>query len=577
MGFAEPGFEAAAASTNDAESQRALAKLDSAISELKALTIASMLRQAIDALHAEDPKTGSEWALKALNHDPRSGMAWYVLAVAREKAGDFTHSIKAYESALALLPDQSEVANDLGRLAFRMGMKDLAEQLFRRYLEAHPDAYSTMNNLATAVRDQGRAAEAIEILRAAVKVAPADPMLWNTLGTVVSEQGDHPTAILFFDEALRLDPDFAQARYNRGNARLELGEAEAALADCEAGLGLARAEDDRAMMRLARSTIKIGLGRIGEGWDDYEARLDPQFAGATVFVADERPLWTPESPMRGQTLLVMGEQGLGDEVLFAGMLPEVAEALGPDGQLVLAVEERLVALFQRSFPSAEVVPHLTFRQHGRNFRAAPAAGDFARFDLWVPMASLLRRFRRRLEDFPAQTGFLTPDPDRVAHWRAALAAAPAGRKVGILWKSMKVESARARYYSPFELWAPVLKTPGITFVNVQYGDCDAEIEWARRELGVEIWTPPGIDLKQDLDDIAALTSALDLTLGFANATSNIAAAVGAPTWIISVPGAWTRLGTDHMPWYPQVRVFSPAKLGSWKATMATVADALANG
>ena len=87
-----------------------------------------------------------------------------------------------------------------------------------------------MNNLATAVRDQGRAAEAIEILRAAVKGAPHDPMLWNTLGTVVSEQGDHPTAIVFFDEALRLDPGFAQARYNRGNAQLELGDAAGALA-----------------------------------------------------------------------------------------------------------------------------------------------------------------------------------------------------------------------------------------------------------------------------------------------------------------------------------------------------------
>jgi hypothetical protein len=194
------------------------------------------------------------------------------------------------------------------------------------------------------------------------------------------------------------------------------------------------------------------------------------------------------------------------------------------------------------------------------------------------MASLLRRFRRRLVDFPgseqARAGFLTPDPARVAHWRAALAAAPAGRKVGILWKSMKVESARVRYYSPFELWAPVLRTPSVTFVNIQYGDCDAEIAWARAHLGVDIWTPPGIDLKQHLDDIGALTSALDLTLGFANATSNIAAACGAPTWIISVPGAWTRLGTDRMPWYPQARVFAPARLGRWDETMAEVAAAL---
>jgi tetratricopeptide (TPR) repeat protein len=577
MGFAAPAPEPALAAppaAGDADSSAALAKLEGAISELKALTIASMLRHAIGALRAEDAKAGSEWALKALNQDPQSGMAWYVLAVAREKAGDFTHSIKAYESALALLPDQSQVADDLGRLAFRMGMKDLAEQLFRRYLESHPDAYNTMNNLATALRDQGRADEAIEILRAGLKRNPADAMLWNTLGTIVSEQADHTTAIIFFDEALRLDPGFAQARYNRGNAVLELGDTEGALDDCEAALEIARADDDRAMMRLARATIKLALGRIGEGWDDYEARLDPQFAEATVFVVD-RPRWTPDSPMKGKSLLVMGEQGLGDEVLFAGMLPEVAEALGPKGRLTLAVEERLVSLFQRSFPAAEVVPHLTFRQHGRNHRAAPAVGDFERFDLWTPMASLLRRFRRRLEDFPAGAGFLTPDPARVAHWRAALATAPAGRKVGILWKSMKIASARARYYSPFELWAPVLKTPGVSFVNVQYGDCEPEIEWARRELGVEIWTPPGIDLKQDLDDIAALCAALDLTLGFANATSNIAAAAGAPTWIVSAPGAWPRLGTDHMPWYPQARVFTPERLGEWEATMSAVAEALA--
>jgi hypothetical protein len=286
-------------------------------------------------------------------------------------------------------------------------------------------------------------------------------------------------------------------------------------------------------------------------------------------------MWAPGIVIRGKNLLVMGEQGLGDEVLFANMLPDVLEALGPDGRMTLVVEERLVGLFQRSFPGTEVFPHLTYLQLGRNFRAAPALGDASRFDLWVPMASLLRQFRRRLEDFPARDRFLVADRDRVAHWRGVLETAPAGRKVGILWKSMRLDSARARYYSPFQLWAQVLKTPGVTFVNMQYGDCSAEIEWAARELGVEIWTPPGIDLKQDLDDIGALSCALELTLGFANATSNIAAACGAPTWMISIPGAWTRPGTDRMPWYPQARVFTPSALNAWDKTMAEVAAALA--
>ncbi len=103
----------------------------------------------------------------------------------------------------------------------------------------------------------------------------------------------------------------------------------------------------------------------------------------------------------------------------------------------------------------------------------------------------------------------------------------------------------------------MLNVPGVCFVNMQYGDCAEEIAEARARLGVEIWTPPGVDLKDDLDEVAALSCALDLLMGPANATSNIAAACGAPVWLISTPAAWPRLGTDRYPWYPTVRVFNP--------------------
>jgi hypothetical protein len=93
---------------------------------------------------------------------------------------------------------------------------------------------------------------------------------------------------------------------------------------------------------------------------------------------------------------------------------------------------------------------------------------------------------------------------------------------------------------------------------------------AKAELGLDIWTPPGIDLKNDLADLAALCCALDLTVGPANATTNIAAA-GAPVWLISTPGAWPRLGTDRYPWYPQVRVFLPDAYNQWAPVMAEVA------
>jgi ADP-heptose:LPS heptosyltransferase len=121
----------------------------------------------------------------------------------------------------------------------------------------------------------------------------------------------------------------------------------------------------------------------------------------------------------------------------------------------------------------------------------------------------------------------------------------------------------------------VLRQEGVTFVNLQYGDCAEELARAKAQFGVEIWQPPGVDLKQDLDEVAALCAAVDLTVGFSNASFNIAAAMGAPSWLITIPGSWPRLGLpDHYAWYPQVRVFGLEQFGDWGPVMARVGEAL---
>jgi hypothetical protein len=199
--------------------------------------------------------------------------------------------------------------------------------------------------------------------------------------------------------------------------------------------------------------------------------------------------------------------------------------------------------------------------------------DLETVDLWTPIGSLLRRFRRTVEAFPARERFLTPDRARVAHWTSTLAPLP-GLKVGLLWKSLLINSARHRFFSPFEQWAPILKTPGVSFINLQYGDCEAELAFARREFGVEIFQPQEIDLKQDLDDISALCCATDLVLGFSNATINLAGACGAPVWLMTVDGAWTRLGSEAYPWYPQARCFASSDYQDWTPVMGEVAQAL---
>lgn len=563
----------------EAGGKDALASLNAAVEELKALAIQPLLRRAIIALNKEDFEVGGKLAIEVLERDEENGVAWYLLGIARERAGDFPSSVKAYEAALRLLPTHAEVANDLGRLAYRMGMHEQAEKLFRHYVDHAPDRPEGINNLASVIRDRGRREEAIELLRAAIMERPDAHMLWNTLGTILIENGDLQSAFAFFNEAVRLDPKFGKARYNLGQVKLGLGDAAGALEDCDEAMKRVVTADDRAMMQLARSSYCLALSRLGDGWDDYEARFSPQFSDVTNFNID-RPRWKPGADISGKTFLVIGEQGLGDEVLFANVLPDVIRKMGPDGKLRIAVERRLVPLFQRSFPDAEVTAHTTHVWATRPLRSAPNT-DHSSVDLWTPIGSLMREFRRNLEDFPgpavppAREGFLTADPKRVAHWRRLLKTAPPGPKVGLLWKSLISKDARQRYFSPFDQWAPVVKTPGVSFVNLQYGDCSEELARAESEFGVKIWNPPGIDLKNDLDDVAALCCAMDQVIGFSNATLNLGAACGAPTWLVTTPAAWPRLGTDYYPWYPQTRTFCPVNTGVWAPVMDEISEALA--
>jgi tetratricopeptide (TPR) repeat protein len=500
------------------------------------------------------------------------------LAIARtlESEGRFDSALAAYSDAFERSAQDPVLASDIGRLALRLGEHAIAEQLFVIHLAADPASLDSRIHLAHALRELHRYDEAMAVLTPAIQDNPQEATLWAALGAVLTHRGRPAEALTFLDEALRLRPGAGALLYARGNALADLGDQVRAIADYAAAIE-ALPSADGARVRLAMALSKLAAGDLAGGWDDYCARLSPHSAKPVVFATDARPwAFDPDEPsdaLRGRALMLFAEQGLGDEVMFANVVPDVIEALGPQGRLTLAVEARLAPLFARSFPDAAVVAHRTWIDDGTRLRDAGGAGDF---DLWAPMAAPLRRFRRGAADFPDRPRFLTADPARVAHWRAVLGAQP-GRKVGILWKSLKLHGERLRQFAPFDLWAPVLRAPGVTIVNLQYGDCADELAHAREAFGVEVWQPPGIDLKQDLDDVAALTCALDLTIGFANATINLAGACGAPTWLITPGASWTKLGTDRYPWYPQMRCFSAAQAGGWEAVMEAVAQALGEG
>jgi tetratricopeptide (TPR) repeat protein len=535
---------------------------------------AALLRRAAQAYDGGDFAAAARLAGGAAVADPRNAQAWRQAGLAREALGDHVGAFEAFDQAVSLTPDDATLSRDLARLAGAMEQPKLAEQFLLRARRQDPASLEIVNDLALSWCAQSRFGDAIDLLRQTLTANPTAALLWNTLGCVLFEQGDAGQSLIFFDEALRLDRRMHAAHFNRANARKAVGDLRGALADCEQALALgAGSPAQDAMYRYARALALLTAGEIGTGWDAYAVRNEPAYAD---YVRHELAgeAWRPGRSLAGKRLLVVGEQGLGDEVLFANLIPDVARELGPDGRLILAVEPRLVGLFQRSFPDAEVMAYETRREAARAVRAVPglAAGGY---DAWGRLGDFLAVHRRDVEAFPASTdGFLTPDPVRVTHWKAVLAELGSGPKVGVIWRSLVLTAQRQKFYPPLDLWTPLFATPDVTFVNLQLGDAADEAAAILRATGADLHTLPGLDLKNDLDELAALSCALDVVIGPATAATNIAAAAGAQTWFATTPDAWPRLGAAAFPWYPQARAFSGADAYDWPGVMSAIAAEL---
>jgi tetratricopeptide (TPR) repeat protein len=487
-----------------------------------------------------------------------------------EKAGDLAAALAAHQAALALRPDDPERLAAVARLAGRLDMPEQASSLWRLVLAHRPDDPEAVDGCAGALAHLGAFDEAVELIKAALMARQTDARLWARLGVTLTQQGRPREALAFLDEAVRLDPRSAMALYNRGSARFDLDELEAAAADFALARKAARKPADAVMIEFAAATLALARGELEAGWDAYEVRLSPHWERAVVFDAPGRP-WTPKTPLQGKRLLVVAEQGLADEIMYANVLGPVLDELGPGGRLDLAVEPRLVGLFARSFPSARVGAHSTEVQGPRRRRSAPEVEDRARVDLWVPMASLMRRFRRSLADFPAAGAYLTPDPERLARWRAWLGSGPPA--VGLNWRSGKASGDRRRLYPPPGAWTPALRTPGVRFVSLQYGAEAAELEAFRQASGAQILEPP-LDVRDDLEGLAALAAALDRLLTVENATAALAGACGCPLLVLSPPAPWRALGTAGLPWFSGSRLFL-ARDYDWPAAMSQAVEALA--
>ncbi|CAK0745389.1 hypothetical protein WCLP8_1570001 [uncultured Gammaproteobacteria bacterium] len=255
------------------------------------------------------------------------------------------------------------------------------------------------------------------------------------------------------------------------------------------------------------------------------------------------PQWQGE-PLAGRRLLVWSEQGLGDEMLFASCYPELLK-LG--GRYILECDRRLVPLFRRSFPQAEVRAE-SVDARGRETLVECGA------DLHCPAGGLPALLRSRFDCFTLCPPLLTPDPDLAAEWARRLDKLGPEPKVGICWRSRLITAIRATSYSRLEQWGPVFAVPGVRFVNLQYDQCAEELDAAERRFGITIARWPDLDLTNDLEAAAALTAGLDLVITAPTSVGEMAGALGVPVWRFDGERDWTTLGIVLRPWFPSMRL-----------------------
>lgn len=534
--------------------------------------VRDLLVKALKAYKRGDYGAAALRALDATRLDPRAAQAYHTLAISLEGLGELHKALGMYERALALDPQDPEPYLNLGLVAWRLRMLEGAEKFFRLYIDRQPDSHLGYNNLGGVLRDLGRFDDAIACLRGAIYQMPERAELWNTLGTVAMEQGSISEARVFYEEALRLAPGFARVYHNIAYVVSHTGPLTEAVAYYDKALSLMGESVDALESRHGRAACLLALGRLDEGWTEWEVRHDLRFRGSFIY-ALKAPRWEGQD-LSGRRLLVMGEQGLGDEIMFTTGYPELIDRLGPEGRLLITCDSRLVPLLQRSFPKAEVGTYVNKRHNGKGVRIVPWITDANPVDYFAPNGSTLRFLRPTLSSFPTDRPLLAADPTRVAAWRARLEALGPGPYVGLCWRSMVTTGVRGKYFSPLDAWAPVVRSEGLRFINLQYGDCAAELDYFRDKHGATIHHFDDLDLKNDLDENAALCAALDLVVSAPTAAGALAGAVGTEVWLLAIGYVWPMLGSDRFPWFIRNRVMMPERYGDWSQLMETLASAL---
>jgi tetratricopeptide (TPR) repeat protein len=483
---------------------------------------------------------------RVLDRDPNCSEAQVNLGVALHAMNRPADALEHFEKAIQLEPGRADAHYNLGR-ALQM-LKRVAEagQCYERALALRPDHAEARNNLGNVLLSLNRPQEAIECFEAALALRPDYADAHSNLGIAFHNIERYDEALASYARALAIQPDHADAHNNLGLALRDMNRHEEAIACFERAQAI---KPDMVDAQLNEGLARLALGDLDAGWKKYQwRRLTPSFHRRKT----PRPLWLGNWDIAGKTILLHGEQGLGDTLQFARYVPLVARR---GARVILAVQQPLAPLMA-GFAGVSVL-----RAQGESIPP---------YDCYCPLPSLPLAFQTTVETIPAEIPYVCVPPERAAKWRPAIEAISRPR-IGLMWAGNLAHPNRRRWI-PLRLLLPLTETHELHFVALQRELPEGDAQLLE---SAKVATFLG-DRQADLADTAAMIAALDLVITVDTAIAHLAGALGKPVWVLlpfSADWRWLR-GRADSPWYPTARIFRQPALGDWAGVVTQVGNAV---
>lgn len=503
--------------------------------------------------------------------------------VAQDK-GDYDLAIAKYNKYLEQDPHNAFALNNLSVIYINQAKLEFAEKTIMFYLENSEGDASSFNHLAIVYMRTARQPQAAKLLEHAlsldpfkietylnltnaygllddhqtamhyalegIKIAPTSSPAFNNLGTVLNSMALFQEAQIAFETSFELDNGNIESLVNLATCQIIAGNNDAAIATYEQALRKLpkKAKSQSDVIKFLVSFEYLKKGYLDKAWEYYDCGFHPNIPSTSARAQPrtfKKPLWKGQ-PIKGKTLLIWREQGLGDEVMFLSCLPDLIKF---HNKIILEVDKRLVDTMQRSFPTITV----RAQKYGPPPYFEAIDHDY---DYHLPVGSLMRYFRKTVDDFKTSGPFVRIDPVKKQKFSDRLAQYKDKLIIGICWRSGNISALRALSYVGILNWGELFSLKDVVWVNLQYGECEEECLQAEKEFGIEIVRWPDLDLKDDLDDVFALMSELDYVVTVATAVHHMAASTGVETLLITPYGAWNRFHLDYDPWFSNLHPFA---------------------